>query len=111
GPRGESVPRGGAGPAMAPQAVPLSSATELSAWDALAQDTKLNESTRRTQVHDLLAKAGLVRPDMILKPLYKEILHADLDDPYLGLGSALFGGYPFARQEAAVPWCRQRVSS
>ena len=69
----------------------------------MAQDTEVNETTRRTQIHELLAKAGLVRPDKILKPLYKDVLHADLDDPYLGLGSVLFAGYPFAGEEAAVP--------
>ena len=102
----QGVPGAGTGhPSTTPASQPpsFSSAQELAAWDALSQDTKLNESTRRTQIHDLLAEAGLVRPDKILKPLYKEVLHADLDDPYLGLGSALFGSYPFAREEAAVP--------
>ena len=81
----------------------FSTAGELATWKALAQDTQLNESTRRMQIHDLLARVGMVRPEKILKPLYKEVLHADLDDPYLGLGSALFGAYPFAREEAAAP--------
>jgi hypothetical protein len=92
----------GPGAAGAAQGLSFSSPQELAAWKALAQDTEVNETTRRTQIHDLLAKAGLVRPDKILKPLYKDVLHADLDDPYLGLGSVLFAGYPFAGEEAAV---------
>ncbi|TMQ34866.1 MAG: hypothetical protein E6K70_05355 [Planctomycetota bacterium] len=98
-------PTAGIGPGAtgAAQALSFSSPQELAAWKALAQDTEVNETTRRTQIHELLAKAGLVRPDKILKPLYKDVLHADLDDPYLGLGSVLFAGYPFAGEEAAVP--------
>ena len=83
------------------QTPPLSS-SELATWNALAQDTRLNETTRRAQIHDLLARAGLVRPEQVVKPLYKDVLHADLDDPYLGLGSTLFGSYPFATEEAAA---------
>jgi len=98
-------PTAGIGPGAtgAAQALSFSSPQELAAWKALAQDTEVNETTRRTQIHELLAKAGLVRPDKILKPLYKDVLHADLDDPYLGLGSVLFAGYPLAGEEAAVP--------
>jgi hypothetical protein len=95
----EGTDRGATG---APSAISLSSPQELAAWRALALDTQLNETTRRTQIHDLLAEAGVVRPEKILKPLYKDVLHADLDDPYLGLGSTLFAGYPFAAEEAAV---------
>ncbi|HEV3080438.1 MAG TPA: hypothetical protein VGY66_11685 [Gemmataceae bacterium] len=89
-------------PTAAVRTLPLASAQDLAAWQALALDTRLNETTRRSQIHDLLARTGLVRPERILKPLYKEVLHADLDDPYLGLGSALFAAYPFAREEAAA---------
>jgi hypothetical protein len=89
-------------PTAAPGTLPLASDQDLAAWQALALDTRLNETTRRTQIHDLLARTGLVRPERILKPLYKEVLHADLDDPYLGLGSALFAAYPFAGEEAAA---------
>jgi hypothetical protein len=78
----------------------LSTVEELAAWKALAQDTQLNETTRRVQIHDLLAKAGLARPEKVLKPLYKDVLHADLDDPYLGLGGVLFADYPFTKEEA-----------
>ena len=39
-------------------------------------------------------------PAKVLKPIYKEVLHADLDDPYLGLGTALFENYPFAAEDA-----------
>jgi hypothetical protein len=68
-------------------------------WKALLEDTKLNESTRRRQIHELLADKGLVKPEKVLKPIYKEVLHADLDDPYLGLGKTLFANYPFAAED------------
>ena len=35
-----------------------------------------------------------MHPDKLTKWLYREVLHADLDDPYLGLGKALFENYP-----------------
>ena len=39
------------------------------------------------------------QPAALTKWLYKEVLHADLDDPYLGLGPALFASYPFAKED------------
>jgi hypothetical protein len=69
-------------------------------WKALEEDTRLNENLRRRQIHELLAATGLVRPDKITRLIYKDVLHADLDDPYLGLGESLFATYPFAREDA-----------
>jgi hypothetical protein len=77
----------------------VSSPEDLKDWDLLAQDTVLNETTRRRQIHELLADKGLVRPDKVTKPIYKDVLHADLDDPYLGLGGVLFANYPFAKED------------
>jgi hypothetical protein len=68
-------------------------------WKALLEDTKLNEGTRRRQIHELLADKGLVKPEAVTKPIYKDVLHADLDDPYLGLGKTLFANYPFAAED------------
>ncbi len=79
----------------------LDSKEDLANWTLLAQDTRQNETARRRQVHDLLAAAGPVRPPAVTKRLYKEVLHADLDDPYLGLGPTLFGGYAFAKEDQA----------
>jgi hypothetical protein len=73
---------------------------DVGQWKELAEDTALNESTRRLQIHQLLAEAGLVGPQNVTRPIYKEVLHADLDDPYLGLGKVLFESYPFAREDA-----------
>jgi hypothetical protein len=73
----------------------LTSPEDLASWDLLAEDTRLNETTRRYRVHALLAARGLVRPEAVSKRIYKEVLHTDLDDPYLGLGSVLFANYPF----------------
>jgi len=73
----------------------LASADDLATWKALVQDTEANESVRRRQVHQLLASASPATSAALTKRVYKDILHADLDDPYLGLGSSLFAGYPF----------------
>jgi hypothetical protein len=71
----------------------------VAGWKELTEDTQLNESTRRRQIHELLAKSGPVRPDKVLKPIYKDVLHADLDDPYLGLGKTLFEENPGVDEE------------
>jgi hypothetical protein len=83
----------------APNPLALREPTDLAGWKALAEDTQLNETTRRRQIHEMLAKEGLVTPATILKPVYKDVLHADLDDPYLGLGTALFENYPFTAED------------
>lgn len=79
---------------------PSGNAKELGNWEALAEDTRLNETTRRRQIHEMLAQASLVKPQQVLRPIYKDVLHADLDDPYLGLGKVLFESYPFAKEDA-----------
>lgn len=84
-----------------PEAKPALTATEdVASWKELEEDTKLNERTRRLQIHELLAGTGLVSPEKVTRPIYKDVLHADLDDPYLGLGEALFATYPFAKEDA-----------
>ena len=78
----------------------LAAKDDVAGWKALAADTRLNETTRRRQIHDLLAAAGTTTPAKVALPIYKDVLHADLEDPYLGLGKALFKTYPFGREEA-----------
>ena len=73
----------------------VDSPQDLSNWKLLAEDTRLNESIRRRQIHEKLWQAGLVPPEKVVKWLYRDVLHADLDDPYLGLGTMLFADYPF----------------
>jgi hypothetical protein len=72
---------------------------DLAAWKALEEDTRLNEKARRQLIHEMLARKTNTQPSGISKWLYKEVLHADLDDPYLGLGPVLFAGYPFRAEE------------
>jgi hypothetical protein len=74
---------------------------DVARWATLAEDTRINESARRRQVHELLAREGTVRPSAVTKTIYKDVLHADLDDPYLGLGKVLFAEYPFASEDQA----------
>src|SRR5262249_29221185 len=78
----------------------LRTAADQALWKALAEDTRANESVRRRQVHELFAASGPVAPSAITKRVYKDILHADLDDPYLGLGDSLFANYPFKDEKA-----------
>ncbi|MBY0547591.1 MAG: hypothetical protein K2W95_09880 [Candidatus Obscuribacterales bacterium] len=56
----------------------------------LQEDSRLNRTVWRLATHELLARVGQVRPEDINKQFYREILHTDLDDPYLGLGDTLF---------------------
>jgi hypothetical protein len=68
-------------------------------WAALVKDTEINETLRRQQIHEQLAKTGMAGPDRLTRWVYKEVLHADLDDPYLGLGKLLFDNYVFSAEE------------
>jgi hypothetical protein len=77
----------------------LQSNDDIANWKVLAEDTHINETIRRMQIHEMLAAAGLVQPKAVTKKLYNEVLHSDLDDPYLGLGQTLFAGYPFSRED------------
>ena len=77
----------------------VNSPDDLAGWQALAHDTEVNETLRRRQIHEYLAELGAVPPEKITKWLYREVLHADLDDPYLGLGKVLFDNYPFRAED------------
>lgn len=68
----------------------------------LKLDSEVNERIRRKAVHDELARRGLVCPNDIKKWLYKDVLHADLDDPMLGLGPVLNANYPFVEEDKAA---------
>jgi len=78
---------------------PLEKPEDVAGWKTLAEDTQLNETVRRKLIHEMLAKEGLVKPEKLTKAIYKDVLHADLDDPYLGLGESLFASYPFAKED------------
>lgn len=74
-------------------------AETLRSWQELNDDTKINETVHRKAIHKHLAKTGLVIPNDVTKWLYKNVLHADLDDPTLGLGEVLNKNYPFAEED------------
>lgn len=57
----------------------------------LAADTELNRKERKPLLHAILAER-IVRPEEITKRVYREVLHCDLDDPYLGLVTKAFNG-------------------
>jgi len=67
----------------------------LRRWRKLFEDTQINERERRAQIHAILAAIPNAKPEDVTKRIYREVLHADLDDPYLGLGETLFKDYPF----------------
>ena len=79
------------------EAAPYVAARPVADDSLLAEDVKLNETERRAAVHRLLAETGPVAPGTLTKRLYREVLHCDLDDPWLGLGKLLFESYPFER--------------
>ncbi len=83
-------------PVPGPAPGPLATSPELKL------DSAVNERIRRKDIHEKLAKLGPVRPDDIKKWLYKDVLHADLDDPLLGLGPVLEANYPFAEEDRAA---------
>jgi hypothetical protein len=66
---------------------------ELSADEdaVLAADTEINRKERKPILHRILSEQ-VYRPAEITKRVYKEALHCDLDDPYLGLISSAFNG-------------------
>ncbi len=63
----------------------------------LARDTAHNEAVRRPLISAILAEVGRHTPESLTRRIYRDVLDADLNDPYLGLGETLFGAYPFAR--------------
>jgi hypothetical protein len=65
-------------------------AAELAAWQPLIDDARVNETERRLQIHDRLTTGAPVRPEQIKRWLYRDVLHADLDDPFMGLGGDFF---------------------
>jgi hypothetical protein len=65
-------------------------AAELANWAPLAADTVRNETQQRLLIHERFVAADPVRPEQIKRWVYRDVLHADLDDPYLGLGDDFF---------------------
>ena len=60
--------------------------------DGILADVAYNREHRYPLVHDLLTDKPLKTPAELTKTVYKEILHVDLDDPYLGLAPYVLGG-------------------
>jgi hypothetical protein len=63
----------------------------------LAADTEVNRKERKPILHKILAEK-IYRPAELTKRVYKEALHCDLEDPYLGLISGAFGGGAYENQ-------------
>lgn len=98
------VARGGTNRAAARAVgIPNPPMEQLAGWKELAEDTLINETVRRLPIHRKLAQLGSVNPTDVMKWLYKEVLHADLEDPYLGLKEILDKQNPFASEDGAKP--------
>jgi len=70
--------------------------SDVVAWPELSEETTINENQRRNLIHSRLSQLAQGITPVQLKPwLYKNVLHCDLSDPYLGLQAALFDNYPF----------------
>lgn len=69
----------------------------ISAWTELYQDSIANEVVWRRTAHEILSDMAPPLPHVINKRIYKDVLHTDLDDPYLGMGPSLFVSYPFEK--------------
>ena len=69
---------------------------DVVAWPELTEETVINETQRRKLIHERLATTlSGTTPAQLKGWLYKEVMHCDLDDPYLGMQAALFENYPF----------------
>jgi hypothetical protein len=63
----------------------LKSSGQLDIWKAMIEDTRINDTVRRKQISEFLAKSGPVFPESMTKWLYRDVLDSDIDDPWLGL--------------------------
>lgn len=69
---------------------------EFNSWQSrerqlLLADTEFNARERKPLVHRIL-RGKVFTPAEITKKVYRDVLHCDLDDPYLGLGETGFNG-------------------
>jgi hypothetical protein len=69
-------------------------AVERPIKDSLHEDSEFNGKERAPKIHALLAARSLEPVSFLTKPLYKDVLGVDLDDPYLGLAPYVLGGEP-----------------
>lgn len=74
-------------PAKPPEDVAplLGSPEQLTIWKALVAETQVNDTQRRRQISEFLSASGPIPPAAMTKWLYREVLGADIDDPWLGL--------------------------
>ena len=60
----------------------------------LARDTLYAREQGYRRAHLFLADRALAHPSELRGDVYRELLHVDLDDPYLGLAPNVLGGEP-----------------
>ena len=87
-------------PARAKKIEPkLDAAEDVANWKLLAEDTQAQRERSAGGKFTRCSPKTRLSLDKLTKWLYKEVLHADLDDPYLGLGNVLFANYPFTKED------------
>lgn len=79
------------------QTTDASGKSDVAKWSELYEDTLDNEMVWRKKIHSMLAEMVPPQPREVNAQIYKEVLHCDLDDPYLGLIKDASNGaqYPF----------------
>ncbi len=80
---------------------------KLEDWSQLNDDVRYNETVMRKQIHNRLEQMQKVKEPATVaglsKWIYREVLHTDIDDPYLGLQTVLDGTYPFEKMNRVKP--------
>ena len=79
----------------------------LDEWSQLNDDVRYNETVMRKQIHNRLEHMQKSKEPATVaglsKWIYREVLHTDIDDPYLGLQTVLDGTYPFEKMNRVRP--------
>ncbi len=78
-----------------PENCKVKSAEAVANWQTLSAETLENETHKRLQIQQRLMQANTVDPSEITSWLYRDVLHADINDPLMGLGPVLTATYPF----------------
>lgn len=80
---------------------------DLANWKQLLLDVQMNETEMRRKIHNRFASDLEQKKEptvlAMTKWIYRDVLHTDLDDPYLGLKPVLDGVYPFAKENGPIP--------
>lgn len=80
------------------RSVPMTSDQRLAELRKLLSEDSRSSQSSRWRIHKLLSEQPFLTPADMTPWLYREVLHADLEDPYLGLQAVLLGKYPYGEE-------------